>query len=213
MGDVGPVAAGVHAHAAADRSGDTDRPLQPGQPGLDALTGQGGQGHGTTGRHHRAIHVHCAEPGGVEHDCDPGEPGVGDEQVGAPPDDQQRQPRLRHRRPDGQQVLGSGGGHHDGGGAADPVGGEGSDRPAGDHPVAQGVQDRQGGRHRVAVGDGPGAAVRSLTGSLTVTASAWSRPTKRSGRRVRSPAPRVRHRSPGRRMARSAVSASVRPGA
>ena len=97
------VSAGVHPHGAADRSGDTDGPLEPGEPGRGASGGPGPAGSppppATTAVSRRRRSWRDHEPSA---DGDTGEALVGDEQVRAPSDDKHRQPadatRARRRR-------------------------------------------------------------------------------------------------------------------
>ena len=101
--DVVPVAAGVHAHRAADRAGHADRPLEPDEPLVRAPARQHRQGH-RTARAHRdgavgALDVRVDRlelPG--EHDREPAEPAIRHEQVGASADDEQRDLARVHRR-------------------------------------------------------------------------------------------------------------------
>ena len=96
-GEVGAVSAGVHAHRAADRTGDADRPLEAPDTGGGEPAGDDRQAGGATDAHRdHAVGLRSdlerrqARSG---HDDQPGEAGVGDQQVRALPDDQQRRRR------------------------------------------------------------------------------------------------------------------------
>ena len=107
-GDVRAVAAGVHAHAAPDRPRHAHRPLEPGEAGGHRLAGE----HGQAAQPRPPSHVvpstvELVRPHGAEHEASPSKPAVGDEQVGAPPDDEHRQPgRAGTAAADGGEVVG-----------------------------------------------------------------------------------------------------------
>ena len=125
-GHVRAVPAGVHPHRAADRAGHADGPLEPGEPGRRGAAGHHRQAGRAAGASPRSPSMSIVgERARPARPPDPAKPGVGDQQVRAPADDQHRHrrwpatasatqaERRRRRRPDEQR-----------GGAADPVGGE-----------------------------------------------------------------------------------------
>ena len=202
-GRVGAVAARVHAHRPAHRPGHPHRPLEPGQPLGHGPAGQLGQRGPSPGPHRRPGHAETGQVA-LEGQGQAAEPGVGHQQVGAPAQHQHR--RLQAGGAGGDQVERGPVAHRDeeAGRAADPVGGAGAQRVAAAH---RGRQRRPGqallevghrgrclvvrrlGRPRVWGDGGHGGAPPS---------PAWSRSMTASGTPVRSPAPRVRQRSPGR---------------
>ncbi len=196
---------GVHAHGTADRPRDADRPREPAPSGVGHPSGQHGQCHRRS-RPHDAVaaavatfrEVDRGEPR-AEMQHDPVEPVVRHQQVGAAAQDEHRW-RGRGRRV--RRVLAEGRPHRvevtrsvdldiERRRAADPVGGQRPQRlvPRGTTPqrLGQGVQVAR--RHHR--GDSS-----SSSGSL-----------------VRSPAPSVRQRSPGRSSIRRLSRSSSHPAA
>ena len=124
-----------------------------------------------------------------------GEPGVGHQQVGPLPHHQHVDAGGGDGRGHPGQVLGVAGLHEQRGRPPDPVGRQGRQgyrRPG---------QAVEGGRRRL---DALGRRRSRARGHPRSSSIAWMR----GGSAVRSPAPSVRHRSPGRRVARSHSSTS-----
>ncbi len=144
MGDIGAVAARVHANPAADGTGHADGPLQAGQSGLDRLASQSGQRHRSTSPDHRALDVHRTEAGRIEQHADPREASVGHQEVGSPSDHQHRQPGGPHSRLDHGQIVLARHRDHDRGRTPHPVGGQGSERSIEDDPLAERHQQLRG---------------------------------------------------------------------
>ncbi len=86
---LGAEAPRVLPHRATDRPGDADEELQPGNTRVDAGPGHLGQRSGPPSGDEGPIHLHPREAG-PEPDDQAREPGVGDHQVGAPPQHQDR---------------------------------------------------------------------------------------------------------------------------
>ena len=106
------VAAGVHAHRATDRAGDPDEELEAGPARGGETAGEhregdrraGGDDDGpvrlVTGRRRRWRRESDPLEVTFEHDAEPGEAGVGDEQVRAAADDEHRRAQLLDHRGD-----------------------------------------------------------------------------------------------------------------
>src|SRR5438270_9718894 len=60
-GDVGPVATGIHAHAAADGTRHADGPLEPREAGGRGLAGEDRQGGRAAGARRRTLDVDGGE--------------------------------------------------------------------------------------------------------------------------------------------------------
>ena len=121
--------------------GHADRPLQPGEAGGRGAPGQHRQADRAAGPHRRPVHLDGREIL-TQGDGQPGEAGVGDEQVRAPADDQDVDTGRRHRPPGQLQVVLVLRPQQQGGRSADPVGGE---RAEGNVPPGPLAQDRGGG--------------------------------------------------------------------
>ena len=204
----------VHAHRTADRAGHTHRPRQSRPPGVGRTPRQHRQGE-------RCARPHDRDPGrrsaraapacgrrqlqsgeaGAEMQHQPVEARVRHQQVGAPPDDEGPNasvPRVRplegfaQRLPDDAQVVGTLDLDVERGGPAHSVRGERAEWPHQRRPVAERVRQRS---QRLARRHHSGDSSRS------------------SGSVVRSPAPRVRQRSPGRSWAATVWRSSSQPAA
>ena len=102
---VGSVTTGVHPDRPADRAGNADGPLEPGESGRRGLAGEHRERH--PGRRGHPCRVPVDVDGGVEigeADRDSGEPGIGDEQVRAATRPPAPAARMRRRLGDGGQL-------------------------------------------------------------------------------------------------------------
>src|SRR5690606_1976530 len=188
-GHVRAVAAGVHPHGSTDRAGDPHGPLEAGEPGGRRAPGDDGQRGCGAGSDGGAVDLDVEEAAG-ERDRQPGEAVVVDEQVGA---------LAHHEHVDAG--LAHGAGHR---GHVVVVRDRGEQRRRAPHPVGG-----AGPEWLVP----PGPLAEQLGGPLDDLAGAHrsgppSAASRRSGSSVRSPAPRVRQTSPGRRVPRSEEAAS-----
>ena len=86
---VGAVATGVHAHRPADGAGDAHGPLETGQTGGDGAAGHDGKAGRSTGDHDGPLGLDVGELLPERHG-EPGETGIGDEEVGPAADHQDR---------------------------------------------------------------------------------------------------------------------------
>ena len=186
---VRPVPPGVHAHRSPDRARHPYGPREPGPPGIGRLARHHGKRRGGTGAQHEGRGArrvggrerHPVEPV-AEADHHPVEPGVGHQKVRASAQDAHRQLAPGQRGAEGSQVVGSVHLHHERGRSPHTVGGEGTEGMVPERPRSERIGQclqagtRRGRHHHR--GDSSNS----------------------SGRAVRSPAPRVRHRSPGRSM-------------
>ena len=182
LGRVATVPAGVHPHRAADTAGDPDEELEAARGPRPRSAGR------APGAAPRRRALDDARPGVEvdafevtdEHDREPGEPAVGDEQVRSASDDEQGRRVLTHDPCDGGQRVDRTGAHERRDRPTQVVGGEGRERHIALHRAGECAlqfgRDRLARVHRVH----PPSASHS------------------SGTVVRSPAPRVSTTSPGR---------------
>ena len=173
--------AGVHADRASDRAGHADCPLETAEAGSRRPAGEHGQAHGRTGDHLGPPDGDLLEPG-TEGDGQPGEAAVGDEQVGAAPEDEHGHGRAGPTvgAGHGQKLVLVRGFGHEASDTPHPVGGAGAERLVAGGETAEGPGESVERRRRRPHCRHPSSSARSS-----------------SGIEVRSPAPKVRQRSPG----------------
>ncbi len=177
------MAARVHPDRAADAARDADEELEAAPTGPGGAPGQDRERYRRAGPDDVGIRVEVGrlEPG-TEHQPQPREPGVGDQQVRAPPDHEERRDAVGQRPGERGELRGrlDPGQHRQR--ASDPVGGEVGDGDA--------ARDRYPGRRETRRQPG-GVETRRARGHDGGASHS-------SGAVVRSPAPRVSTTSPGR---------------
>ena len=136
-GEVGTVTPGVHPHGATDRARHPHGPLEAGEPGGDRAAGDDGQRGGPAGPDAGAVDLDLGEAI-AQHDGQPGEAGVGHEEVGALADDQNGHARGDDGVAGGRQVVDRRRLEQQRGGTADPVGGARPERLVAPQPLAHG---------------------------------------------------------------------------
>ncbi len=193
------VPTGVHPDRPSDRARNADRPFEAAQARRRRPPGQHGEAHRRSGHHVGAVDRQLVEPTAKRHD-ETREPAVRHQQVRTAPQDQHGDVPVGESRGDRGQLRLVHRLDVDGGRAPDPIGRE---RPQ--RVVASG-QAPERPCHRVQV-----LEYRSPRRRLTRhhVGSAMSS----SGSDVRSPAPNVQQRSPGRSRSESVRRSSARVGA
>ena len=197
-GRVRAVAPGVHRPPRPPPSpGTPTAHSSPVSPAADRAAGQHRKADRAPARTVRPAIDRSSNPGPSE-TTKPGEAGVGHQQVGAPPDAPAPEPAGRRgARPPPPARASSSGSTKRAAGPPDPVGGEGAEGMVAADPGARAPAQR---------GQVVGAGAHRLAHQLGSAISS-------SGREVRSPAPRVRQRSPGLEEAATVRRSSARPGA
>jgi hypothetical protein len=186
------VTAGVHPHRATDGAGHTDGPFEAGETRGRTAAGRDGQARGPADAQLGARDPDELERT-AEHDGDPAETAVGHEQIRAVADDEHVDTRQRDDARDLIEVIGFLARHEQIGRAADAVGRQRPD-------VAIGFERQRVRRHRErATRAGHRVGIRHRA---TAECRAASNGCNSSGSNVRSPAPSVRQRSPGRNSSR-----------
>ena len=114
------MAAGVHAHRAADGTRHSDRPLEAREAGGRRSAREDRQRRGGARRHRGAADGDVFERL-AQGDRQPREPGVGDKQIRAVADDQGRHAARADRLCDASEVVVGFDAHEQLGGTSDPV--------------------------------------------------------------------------------------------
>ena len=204
---VRPVSASVHPYRTADGTGHANGPLEPGQSGCCSPAGQGRQGQRTTGADLGPLDLQEGESGPQRHDqafvariCH--------QEIGAVSEDQDGYIDSHQRRGHGHQ----GGLVRDFDGhcrrPAHPVGG-----PTAQRCITFGCRAEAPVQHVEIVGAAHvGPRSRPSTGTASPRVAGPPAPISSSGSEVRSPAPRVKQRSPGPSSPETAAARSTRPG-
>ncbi len=182
----------VHPDRAADRAGDADRPLEPVQSGRRGAPREDRKGQRTAGTYLGPLDLEPLE-GRAEGDREAGEPGVGDEEVRALPDNEDRDVQAVEGPADGEEVLVVPGLDEEGRRPSDPIGGHRAERLGEPGAGAERPFERRQLLSRGSPAHHAGAAISS------------------SGNEVRSPAPSVQQRSPGSSSAPTRRTSSLRP--
>ena len=205
------VPARVHADRAADRAGDADVELEPGQPGRRGPASEHRQADRAAGAH-RALAGRDLLELTLEQQRDAREPVVGDEQVRSPPEDQQRRRMTPERRGDDGEVAFTARPHEHRGRPADAIGRQARERrvPLDPARAATGSSAAASSSARLRVGVGHGHSPAPRAAASASSSSAQRGDVAAAERQDEVARPRVA-RAPGRRARPGA--GSTRPAA